>query len=83
MTPAEVDHGTQVAGRYLAAVLGRDRDGILQALGEIHSGPELWDTLDALAALMRDVVAEIDGTDPALAAVRRRLVVAAIEEAQR
>lgn len=83
MTSPDVDRGTQVAGRYLAAVLGRDRDGILQALTEIHTRPELWDTLDAVAALVRDVLAEIDAAEPALAAVRRRLVLAGLGEVER
>jgi hypothetical protein len=83
VTPEELGRGDQLAARYLVAVLDRDAVAIKLALDEIYDTVELWDALDALAALARDLLGEIGSAELAGILLRHRLLIAALREGER
>lgn len=83
MTPEEIARGDSIAARYFVAVMERDVEAQASALSDVRGGPDLWDLIDALAALTREVLGDLGATDAAVTMVRHRLLVAAIEEAGR
>ncbi|WAL64460.1 hypothetical protein ORV05_26310 [Amycolatopsis cynarae] len=83
MTPEEIARGDALAARALiAAVLG-DQAAQLTALHELRDAVEIWDFVDAVTALARDLLAELAVSDAAVTLMRRRLLLAALREVER
>ncbi|WAL67218.1 hypothetical protein ORV05_05365 [Amycolatopsis cynarae] len=83
MTPEEIARGDALAARVLVAAILGDQTAQLTALHELRDGVEIWDQIDALAALARDLLAELGKSEAAVASLRRRLLLAALREVER
>jgi hypothetical protein len=77
-TPTEREHD-QWARQYMAAVLRRDSEGLINLLTDINPCTA-WDRMDALGAVARDVIEATAGVDAACTVISRRLVTDALAE---